>query len=202
MNLSTARAGLRAREIGLRKVVGGYRKQLISQFLSESVCISLIALIFSIIILEMAMPVFRNLTAKNLDIHYFSNIFVVPGMICFTGLIGVLAGIYPAFILSSFQPIKVLRGTFAGCSKGPLLRRIMVTLQFSISTILIIGTGVVYKQLDFIHNRDLGFDREQVLAVPISNKYQTNYEALKNELREVLNVVNITTSSYFKFTSR
>ncbi len=195
MNLSTARSGVRGKEIALRKVVGVSKAQLVRQFLTETICLSLIALALGIFLLELFLPVFRELTSRQLEIHYFDNFIVLPGLIGFALFVGVIAGTYPAFVLSSAQPAKILTGTFRVGPKRSTLRRFLVVLQFSISIFLIVTTTIVYKQLNFIRNKDLGFDREQVLSIPISDKYKSKYDTLRQELRGVSNVVNITTSN-------
>jgi putative ABC transport system permease protein len=195
MNLSTARSGIRAKEIGLRKVLGVYPPQLIRQFLTESVFMSSISLALGLVLLEIFLPIFRGLTARQLEIHYFDNFIVLPGLIGFAILVGVAAGVYPAFVISSFQPVNILKGLFTGSPKRSTLRTILVVLQFSISILLIVATTIVYKQLNFILTKDLGFDREQVLSIPISDKYKRKYDTLKRELGDVSDVINITTSN-------
>jgi len=195
MNLSTARSGIRAKEIGLRKVLGVYPPQLIRQFLTESVFMSFISLTMGIVLLELFLPVFRGLTSRHLEIHYFDNAIVLPCLIGFAIVIGVAAGVYPAFVISSFQPVNILKGLFSGSPKGSTMRTVLVVLQFSISILLIVATTIVYKQLDFILTKDLGFDREQVLSIPIADKYRRKYETLKRQLGDVPGVLNITTSN-------
>jgi len=194
MNLSTARSGDRSKEIGLRKVVGVYRMQLVKQFILESGFMSIITLIITLILLKIVLPEFRNLTSKHLEIHYFDNFIILPGLIIFALIVGLLAGIYPAFVLSSFKPVEVLKGKSVRGTGRSLLRTVLVIIQFSISITLIIVTSIVYRQLTYIQNRDLGFDREQVLSIPIGDKYIGNFEGLKNEFRKVPGVINLTTS--------
>ena len=195
MNLSTARSGIRAKEIGLKKVLGIHRQQLIRQFLAESVLMSMISLALGVILLELFLPFFRGLTSRPLEIQYFDNAVVLPCLIGFAIVVGVIAGVYPAFVISSFQPVNILKGLFSGSPKGSTMRTILVVLQFSISILLIVATTIVYKQLDFILTKDLGFDREQVLSIPIADKYRRNYETLKHQLGDVPGVLNITTSN-------
>jgi putative ABC transport system permease protein len=164
MNLSTARSTERAKEVGIRKVVGSDRVRLIRQFLSESTLITLISLIIAVILAELMLPSFNFLANRNLSIQYFDS-FTLPVLLGFTLLIGLLSGSFPAFVLSSFQPTQVLKGKFTASSRGRLMRNILVIVQFTVSVFLISFTILVYKQLKYLLNTDMGFDRENVLVV-------------------------------------
>jgi len=173
MNLSTARAASRAKEVGLRKVIGAVRPQLISQYLGESLLISLIALIFALILVEVFAP------AAGIEDSPLTNLSKNPQLILFlilgTIVIGILSGTYPAFVLSKFQPIKVLKGTIKASKSGVWLRRVLVILQYTTSIGMIICTYIVYQQLDYIRNKNAGYNREQVLTIDMNdNKLQQN----------------------------
>ncbi|NQT80062.1 MAG: ABC transporter permease [Candidatus Aminicenantes bacterium] len=195
MNLSTAKSSLRAKEVGLRKVVGSSRKKLIHQFLSEAVLLSFISLALGIIIVECLLPVYRNLIGRQLDIHYFDNFIVIPSLLALGLIVGVISGSYPAFFLSSFKPISVLRGN-TGSSKGSsLLRNILVIFQFAISIFLIIGTLVIYQQLKLFQNIKLGFNKEQVLVARNPGALGNNVTPFKEVLRNNSNVIDVSGSN-------
>ena len=167
MNLATARSARRAREVGLRKVVGAYRKGLIQQFLSESVLVALLALVFSVVIVVLVLPAFNNFLGKSLSLIAHGQVWWFLGLLGFAVVVGVVAGSYPAFYLSSFEPVDVLKGALQSRGWGAFVRKSLVVLQFSISILLIVGTVVVYRQLGFIQNKDLGFDKAHVVIMPI-----------------------------------
>ncbi|RLD24917.1 MAG: hypothetical protein DRI71_01145 [Bacteroidetes bacterium] len=164
MNLATARASERAREVGVRKTLGSYKSQLIMQFLSESVVIAFISMILALIILQLVLPSFNEITNLHLSLG-LEDVSLISGIVVFSLLVGLLAGIYPAFFLSSFNPAYVLKGSMATGKSGVWLRNSLVVFQFTISIILIGGTITVYKQLLFMQNKDLGFDTEQILVL-------------------------------------
>ncbi len=200
MNLATARSGGRAREVGLRKVVGANRSLLIKQFLGESVLLAFIALFLAILLAELALPYYNAFTLKNLAIDYFGNPSVILGLTGIVLFIGIFAGLYPAFFLSSFQPIMVLKGTFNAKTKGKssFLREGLVVLQFSISLVLIISTIIVSNQLDFVKNKELGFNKEQVVVVPIlDSALPEKLDVIKAELKQNASVLSVAASSKF-----
>jgi putative ABC transport system permease protein len=164
MNLATARSEMRSKEVGVRKVLGSNRSQLIKQFLLESVLLTTIAVILAIGLVETLIPAFNKFSGKQLHINYFNNLWVIPALIVTILIVGLAAGSYPAFFLSSFRPIKVLKGKINGI-KGNFLRSGLVVFQFAISIILFIGTFVVYSQLNYIQEKKLGFDKDQVLVI-------------------------------------
>jgi len=170
MNLSTARSATRAREVGLRKVLGANRGQIIRQFLAESVFTSLISLIMALFLFELALPLFRSLSGVELSINYTGNPWLIPGLIGLAVFVGLLAGSYPAFFLSSFQPVRVLKGLFKSGRGNSRFRSVLVIVQFTISVALIIGTIIVFNQLTFMKNKRLGFQKEQVVVIPISDE--------------------------------
>ena len=191
MNLTTARSARRAKEVGLRKVIGARRKQLISQFLGESLVVSFLALLLAIILVEAALPAFNGLSGKTLQIS-FSNSKVFLGMLFIAFVTGLLSGSYSAMFLSGFQPVRALKGGMAKIGSGSVyFRNGLVVLQFVVSIVLMVGTAVVYKQLQFIRSRDLGFDKENLLYVPLKGSLGQNHQALRTELEQ-----NPTTSDF------
>jgi len=163
MNLATARSAERAKEVGVRKVMGSFRQQLVTQFLTESFVLSAIGVTLAVAILYFILPFFNNLTEKHLAIPFdFTTLGV---LVLVTACVGFLAGIYPSFILSSFNPVVVIKGNFTGHAKGKWIRNGLVIFQFWISIILMIGTMVIQQQMKFMSEKSLGFDREQVLVV-------------------------------------
>jgi len=195
MNLSTAKSSLRAKEVGLRKVVGSSRIKLMRQFLSESVLLSFISLALGIGIVEILLPGYRSLIGRQLDIHYFDNFIVIPSLLALGLIVGIVSGSYPSFFLSSFKPITVLRGN-TGTSRGSSwLRNILVVFQFTISIFLIIGTLVVYQQLKFFQNKKLGFEKEQVLVVRNPGALGNNRTPFKETLRKHSSIINVSGSN-------
>jgi putative ABC transport system permease protein len=181
MNLATARSERRAREVGIRKSVGSYRYQLILQFIGESTFISFLAFGIAILMAQVLLPYYNDLVQKKLVIGYASSAFWIFsfGIIFITGII---SGSYPAFYLSSFHPVKVLKGKSAIGKGASLPRKILVTLQFGFSILLIIGTIVIYQQIQLVKGRELGYDQENLMAINYSNEVQKNYRAIKLEL--------------------
>jgi putative ABC transport system permease protein len=196
MNLSTARSANRAKEVGVRKVLGSLRKNLIQQFLTESLLISFIALVLAVLLAWVLLPYFNELTGK--DIHSASLFH--PGMLILLVvlmlIVGLLAGSYPAFFLSSFQPIDVLKGKLAGGFKRSWLRNALVVFQFVISIVLIFGTVVIYNQLNYIHNKDVGFNRNQVITINHTNALGDQAITFRNELLRVSGVKEATMSAF------
>ncbi len=165
VNLVTARSASRAKEIGLRKVVGGVRSQLIAQHLIESIFLVLLAFIMSVVLVYVALPVLNDMYSRYADISWLLTPEFIGAAVVGILLIGVLSGLYPAVVLSSFKPTTVLKGTFSSSSKGSFLRHSLVVLQFMISIALLAGTIVVFQQMNFIFNADLGYDRDQVVTL-------------------------------------
>ncbi len=181
MNLATARSERRAREVGVRKSVGSRRYELIMQFIGESLFISFIAFAFAILAAQLLLPLYNDLVEKQLFIDYSSGNFWLfsIGIILFTGII---SGSYPAFYLSSFEPVKVLKGKPTIGKGASTPRKILVTLQFGFSILLIIGTIVIYQQIQLVKSRDLGYDQENLMAIDYTNEIEKNYRAIKLEL--------------------
>ena len=165
MNLSTARSVERAKEVGIRKVMGSDKKQLITQFLAESILITIIGSVLAIIITLLFQPTFEQLSGRELSILEFATPINVILFISGIFLLGVIAGLYPAFVISSFSPLSIVKGKLQTSNRGILLRNILVVLQFTISIALISATLVVYRQMDFMLNKPLGFDKEQVIII-------------------------------------
>ena len=192
INLSTAGASGRAKEVGIRKVAGSGKFQLIRQFLSESILIAMLALIIGFVLVRLALPAFNNISGKHLVFNEKPiAAFILTGL-----LVGVIAGIYPAFYLSSFKPIAVLKGKLTADTNSFGLRRTLVVFQFFISVTLIIGTIVVYKQMKYIQNKKLGYEKEQLITIPNSWALGKNEQAYKQELLRDPRVVNATVSWY------
>jgi len=183
MNLSTAQSQKRAKEVGVRKVMGASRTSLIYQFLNESLIIALIAGVVALFIVEICLPAFNQLTEKRLNINYADPLFWVGfmGFIFFTGL---LAGSYPAFLLSGFRPVKVLKGNslFTGATKLFNPRKVLVVLQFSVAIVMVVSTIVIYRQIKFAQNRDAGYNIANLIEVPVEGDILKNYVAIKSEL--------------------
>ena len=175
MNLSTARSANRAKEVGIRKVLGSLRGNLISQFMIESVLVSFLAMLLALGLAYLLLPVFNQLSAKHMEIGLFSRPWLLPAMLLLVFIVGLLAGSYPALFLSAFRPILVLKGHVASGFKTSWLRNSLVVFQFCISIFLLVGTAVIYRQLQYIHDRELGFNRDQVLV--INNPYVMGSEA-------------------------
>ena len=165
MNLSTARSSNRAKEVGIRKVLGSLRGHLITQFIAESILISFISMLLALGLAWLMLPVFNQLSDKQMYIGLFSRSWLAPSLLALVLVVGLLAGSYPAFFLSAFRPIAVLKGNVAAGFKTGWLRNSLVVFQFGISIFLMVGTAVIYRQLGYIHSRQLGFDREQVMVV-------------------------------------
>lgn len=184
MNLSTARSEKRAKEVGIRKAVGSVRTQLISQFLSESLVVVWIAFILALLLAQLVLPAFNEVAAKKMTMPWSTPVFWLVG-ISFTGLTGLLAGSYPALYLSGFQPVKVLKGTFRVGRFASLPRKVLVVMQFTISVALIIGTIIVFQQIQFAKNRPIGYDRNGLLYIQTTTPdLHNHYDAFRKELIE------------------
>lgn len=195
MNLSTAGASKRAREVGIRKVLGSLKLELVRQFLLESILITAISLVLAIVLMYLALPVFNTLAGQNLTLRLGDHPLLLPGLVLFVLLTGILAGSYPAFYLSSFKPVAVLKGKFTAGKKSIGLRSGLVVFQFLVSIILIVSTTVVYKQLSYIQNKSLGYNKDQVMILPawmLGDKSTIFREQLSNDPR----VAGISNSGY------
>ena len=194
INLSTARSEKRAREVGVRKAIGSQRKDLIFQFLVESALITFIAFLFSILFVQLALPAFNSLTGTVISIPFASPVFWMVMMACvlFTAL---LAGSKPAFYLSSFNPVKVLKGTIQVGKSASTSRKILVVTQFSCSIALIISTVIIYRQIQYAKNRPIGYQINRLMTTEVNSDLSRNYDALRNDLLQSGVVTAVSTSS-------
>ncbi|MCP4726582.1 MAG: FtsX-like permease family protein, partial [bacterium] len=210
MNLSTARSAKRAKEVGMRKVMGAERRKLFNQFIGESLSLAVISLFIALIFVELTLPFFNSMAAVDLEVNYFSDPAIFFSLLGITLVPGLLAGIYPALVLSGFRPVQVLKSGLMRKGKHSGFRSVLVVSQFSISIALIIGTGIIFNQLDFLKNKELGFSDEHVLVLQFD--YQIPYEriiTIKKEMMDINGVINTSaakmvpgedsfnTSSYF-----
>jgi putative ABC transport system permease protein len=193
INLSTARAMNRAKEVGVRKVAGGLRKQLITQFLSESLIMTLLAVCSALLLVQLFLPVLNDISGKSLKVPLRDPSFEFA-LFAFTLITSLLSGMYPAFYLSGFQPVKVLKGSFVVRS-GMFFRRSLVVSQFAFSIILITGTIVIYKQLIFLQHKNLGFDQSHLLYIPMVNELRTKALLIKTELVNHTSIAGVATTS-------
>lgn len=195
MNLATARSANRAREVGIRKVMGAYRPTLIGQFMAESVVLVFLAISVAAILVFFALPELRGFTQRELA--FSQNEMLVSFLVLFvSGLfIGALSGSYPALYLSSFDPLRVLKGKLAAGAKSTTLRRTLVVIQFSISVILIVSTGVIFQQLNFIQSKNLGYNKDHILTLSMNDALEEKFDAFRNTLLAHPSVSNVATSS-------
>lgn len=183
MNMATARSESRAREVGIRKSVGSLRKQLIIQFIGESTFITFIAFLFAMVIVELSLPFYNMLVNKQLFINY-TNPYVWLSALLFTFIVGIVAGSYPAFYLSSFKPAKVLKGAIHTGRSSSTPRKVLVTIQFVFSIFLIIGTLVIYQQVMHVKARHIGYDRENLLLIWTTAERETHFQEIREELKQ------------------
>jgi len=197
MNLSTARSSSRSKEVGVRKVLGSMRGNLISQFLVESLVISLIALILAIGLAWLALPYFNQLSGKEMRmLELFSKPWLLPSLIALMIIVGIVAGSYPAFFLSAFQPIEVLKGKLSRGFRTGWLRSALVVFQFAISIILIISTAVIYNQLNYIRNKNIGFNRDQVLVIQNTNALNNEAKVFRDEILKISGIQGATMTGF------
>jgi ABC-type antimicrobial peptide transport system permease subunit len=194
MNLTTARVGTRTKEIGMRKVVGARRAHIIKQFFGESLLLAFIALIFALLLTELFLPAFNNLSGNQLTLDLAGNPLIIGGILLVTFFTGIVSGSYPALFLSSFQPGSVLKGKLRLGTRGFLSRKILVVFQFTLTVIFLIGTIVIYKQFHYLQNRKLGFDKTHLVYLSIPEEIRPNYESLKNELLRDSSLEGVTAS--------
>lgn len=194
INLATAKSIMRAREVGVRKVVGATKVQLFMQFVSEAGVLCVVSILLSALISAILLPYFNQFTERQLVLQdLYSPTFILFGVIL-TIFMSVVAGSYPAFILTGFQPAKVLKGVFKNSGSGKWLQPSLIVFQFAISAFLIVSTLIIQDQLQFIQNKKLGFDRDHVLALPMRRHTPSNLSSIKQELRSIPHVVNISSS--------
>ena len=198
VNLTTARSVRRAKEVGVRKVVGAVRSSLIGQFLGESMLIALIAIFLALPIVQLLLPFLNSITDGNVSIDIIKNFDIILLTIIIALITGLLAGIYPAFYLSNFKPVSVLKGVFKLNPTSILLRKGLVIFQFSIAIILIIGVLIISEQMTFMQTKDLGFNQSQKIVLPLPNEQaQAQFYALKNELLKQKEVKNVGGTTYY-----
>ncbi len=195
MNLSTAQASRRAKEVGIKKIGGSTRGMLVSQFLSESLILSFIALFLALLIVKATLPYFNNLLGTSLVLDLFKPWFTIPSLLLFTVFVGFLAGSYPALFLSSFNPYEVLKGSVKNSMKNGRLRRVLVVFQFAVSILLIIGTMIMYSQIHYMLNKDLGFNKDQLLVINRAGALGSKMKAFKTAVKEIPGVINIASST-------
>jgi putative ABC transport system permease protein len=196
MNLATARSTTRAREVGLRKVVGSPRSLLITQFLAESVFLSILALVAAIVVVYLLLPGYNNLIRLDLDFNIFGNTWTIPLLIFFAVLVGFIAGFYPALVLASFKPIAVLKTEVKGGSSKSFLRSLLIVLQFTVTIIILLGTFIVNRQLTYMQKKDPGFDKEKVLLVHRRDVLGDRARAFKEELRQHSNILEVANGTH------
>ncbi|MGH7451584.1 MAG: ABC transporter permease, partial [bacterium] len=196
MNLATARSAKRAREVGMRKVLGAVRAQLRRQFLGESLFFALVALLLALVIVQLVLPAFNGFVEREFSLDLTQNWVMLASLLAIALFVGLVAGSYPAFVLSTFEPVQVMKGAAGKNSRGAILRKTLVTLQFAISIFLIVVTAIVYRQLQYARDIKLGFNKEHVVAisgVPLSLRQQ--FEQFRNELAQNPGVVMASISS-------
>ncbi len=196
MNLSTARSANRAKEVGVRKVLGGLKNNLITQFLAESLVACFLSFVIAIVMVAFLLPYFNQLAGKQIQVSMLFSPGIVGGILLLLVFVSLISGSYPAFFLSSFQPIKVLKGSLSTGFKGSALRNTLVVVQFTISVILMIGTLVIYNQLLYIRNKDLGFTKEEVLMLQNTAALNGHTKAFEDELLGMPGVKNVTSSGF------
>ncbi len=196
MNLATARALRRSREVGLRKVVGAHRLHIIRQFIGESVLVALIALVIALLLIQAFTPDFNLLIGKTLNLFTASNLWLLLFLIVLTVIIGILAGSYPSFYVSRFQPVSILKGTFNSARGKFIVRNILVVIQFFISASLIICTLIIYGQLGYINDKNLGYDQDNVMVVEFqSEQSKLGLDALKSQIGQIPGVEMVSAAS-------
>lgn len=198
MNLATARSSKRSSEVGIRKVLGAEKKSLIAQFIGESLLMSIIAFAFAYVITLLLLPLFNTVSGKELSLSLTDDIIITAGFFILSLITGFLAGTYPAFYLSSFKPVKVLKGKFSNSLSAVSLRKGLVVFQFVISVVLIVASVVIENQMHYMRSTDLGFAKEQQLVIPLrSETAKKLYTALKNDISKNQQVLSVGGSRYY-----
>jgi putative ABC transport system permease protein len=195
MNLSTAQSARRAKEVGIKKIGGSSRGMLITQFLSESFILSFISLLLALLIIKVTLPYFNNLLGAKLKLNLLNNWYTIPVMILFSVVVGFLSGGYPAFFLSSFNPYEVLKGSVKNSMKNGRLRRVLVVFQFAVSILLIVCTMVMYRQIKYMLNKDVGFNKEQLIVINRTEALGTRMKSFKEAVKGISGVINIASST-------
>ena len=195
MNLATAQASRRAKEVGIKKIGGSTRGMLITQFLTESFILVFIALIFALLIIKLSLPYFNDLLGTKLELGLFAAWYTIPALLLFTLLVGIMSGSYPAFFLSSFSPYEVLKGSARNSSSNGKLRRVLVVFQFAVSILLIIGTLIMNRQIRYMLNKDVGFNKEQLIVIERAHVVGNRMKSFKESVKTLPGVVNIASST-------
>lgn len=195
MNLSTAQAARRAKEVGIKKISGSTRGKLITQFLAESFMLSFISLVLAIIFIKLTLPYFNNLLGAKLVLNLLAQWYIIPVLLLFTVFVGILSGTYPAFFLSSFNPYEVLKGSVKNSMKNGRLRRVLVVFQFAVSILLIVGTMVMYRQIKYMLHKDVGFNKEQLVVLNRADALGMKMKSFKDAVKGIPGVVNIASST-------
>jgi ABC-type antimicrobial peptide transport system permease subunit len=196
MNLATARSAGRAQEVGLRKVVGALKKHLLVRFYSESMIYALLSLFLALVLVRLVLPWFNALTGKGISFNVLGHSQILWGIAGITLATALLAGSYPAVFLSSFQPVRVLKGSLKAGAGSALFRRVLVVTQFALSVFLIIGTVVVFRQMQYMRTTSMGFDKDQLLTIRLRGNTAGSYEAFRNELRKDSRVLGVTAATH------
>ncbi len=194
INIATSKATRRAREVGMRKSMGAARRQLVAQFMGESILLTLFSTFVAIGLLYMAIPIFNNLAGKTLTFSLLFDPRIIAGLVAITVLVGGISGLYPAFVVSSFQPAAVLRGTSFNRSSGSIPRQVLIVFQFAISITMIAGTLLIRDQVQYVLNKDLGFDKEHVMLVNLTDDVVAHKDVLVNGLNTQPGVVSVSTA--------
>jgi putative ABC transport system permease protein len=198
MNLSTARSSKRSAEVGIRKVLGAQKKSLVKQFLGESLLMSMIAFVIALCITKLLLPAFSSVSGRNLSLNFSEQWFIILSFFGLSIITGLLAGSYPAFYLSSFQPVKVLKGRFTNSLSAVALRKGLVIFQFIISVVLIIASVVISNQMRYLRSTDLGFAKDQQIVIPLRSTTAKNiYASLKNDVKDNPQVQNVGATLYY-----
>jgi putative ABC transport system permease protein len=198
MNLSTARSSKRSAEVGVRKVLGARKQSLVKQFIGESLLMSMIAFVIALGITQLLLPAFSRVSGKDLSLNFSREWFIILGFLILSIITGLLAGSYPAFFLSSFQPVKVLKGRFTNSLSAIALRKGLVIFQFIISVVLIVASVVIMNQMNYLRSTDLGFAKDQQLVIPLRSTTAKNiYASLKNEIRNNPLVQNVGATLFY-----
>jgi putative ABC transport system permease protein len=195
MNLSTAQSSRRAKEVGIKKVGGSTRGMLITQFLTESFILSFLSLILALVIIKVTLPFFNNLLGAHLSLSLFAKWYTIPVLILFSVVVGLMSGSYPAFFLSSFNPYEVLKGNIQNSMKNGRLRRVLVVFQFATSILLVVGTIIMYRQINYMLNKDVGFKKEQLMVINRAEALWGKTKAFKDAVKEIPGVINIASST-------
>jgi putative ABC transport system permease protein len=195
MNLSTAQAAKRAKEVGIKKIGGSTRGMLIAQFLTESFILAFLSLIIALIFIKITLPYFNNILGANLILNLFSNWYTVPVLILFAIVVGLLSGSYPAFFLSAFNPYEVLKGSVKNSMKNGKLRRVLVVFQFAVSILLIVCTMIMYRQINYMLHKDVGFNKDQLIVINRAEAVGQRMKSFKDAVKRISGVVNISSST-------